>query len=292
MTRGITISSDAINLHKLASFRQALYNLSFTCKRQMKVRHSPRKRFGQNFLHDKQVIEQIIQAIHPQSTDNMLEIGPGLGALTQPLLRELDQLKAIEIDRDLQAYLPTLPGAQGKLIVIPADALTVDYSQFGEQVRVIGNLPYNISSPLLIHLLQQTACIEDMHFMLQKELVDRMASSHGCKAYGRLSVMVQYYCEVEHLFDVPPEAFDPAPKVNSAIVRMTPYQKSPYEKVAFADLERIVAVSFSMRRKTLNNNLKGLISAEQLLELGIDGIRRPEQISVAEYVCLAKFISK
>lgn len=256
------------------------------------MRHSPRKRFGQNFLQSRQVIDDIIQAINPQPTDNVLEIGPGLGALTQPLLRRLDRLTAVEIDWDLQQYLAELPIAQGKLHLISDDALKIDYSQFGTSLRVVGNLPYNISTPLLLRLLRYTPFIEDMYFMLQKEVVDRMAAEHGVKAYGRLSVMLQYHCEVEHLFDVPPEAFDPAPKVDSAIVRLTPYQTSPFEEVPVDQLESIVASSFAMRRKTLTNNLKGIISVDELHDLGIDGGRRPEQISVAEYVQLAKFISK
>jgi 16S rRNA (adenine1518-N6/adenine1519-N6)-dimethyltransferase len=256
------------------------------------VRHSPRKRFGQNFLQNKHVIDDILRAINPQATDNILEIGPGLGALTQPLLRQLNQLTAVEIDRDLQEYLASLPIAQGKLNLIAADALTIDYSQFGSNLRVVGNLPYNISTPLLIRLLSYTSSIEDMYFMLQKEVVDRMAAGPGSKAYGRLSVMLQYHCEVEHLFDVPPEAFDPQPKVDSAIVRLIPYRVSPFEPVAVEQLERIVASSFAMRRKTLTNNLKGIVSVAELNELHIDGGKRPEQISVAEYVQLAKFISK
>lgn len=255
------------------------------------MRHIPRKRFGQNFLQNQQVIQNILAAINPQPADNILEIGPGLGAITQPLLRQVNQLKAVEIDRDLQAYLQELPIAQGKLQLIAADALTVDYSQFGDNLRIIGNLPYNISTPLLIHLLQYTSHIQDMYFMLQKEVVDRMASGPGSRDYGRLSVMLQYHCEVEHLFDVPPEAFDPQPKVDSAIVRLIPYQDSPYPAVAVDKLGELVATSFGMRRKTLINNLKGTISAAELNELGIDGTKRPEQISIAEYVQLAKFIS-
>lgn len=256
------------------------------------MRHSPRKRFGQNFLQQGHIITDIVQAINPKAEDNMLEIGPGLGALTLPLLRQLKHLTAIEIDRDLQKYLMELPATQGKLTLIPADALTVDYSQFGPCLRVIGNLPYNISTPLLIHLLQYLPHIEDMYFMLQKEVVERMAAPHGTKAYGRLSVMLQYHCDVEHLFNVPPEAFDPQPKVDSAIVRLIPYSTPPFEAVEKEHLERIVASSFAMRRKTLNNNLKGIISASQLHDLGIDGGKRPEQISIAEYVQLAKFVSK
>ena len=256
------------------------------------MRHSPRKRFGQNFLHNRHIIDNILRAINPQANDNVLEIGPGLGALTQPLLRKLNHLTAVEIDTDLQQYLAELPIAQGKLQLISADALTIDYSQFGPKLRVVGNLPYNISTPILIHLLQFASYIEDMYFMLQKEVVDRMAAGPGSKAYGRLSVMLQYHCEVEHLFDVPPEAFEPQPKVDSAVVRLIPFKSSPFDSVAVEQLERLVASSFAMRRKTLTNNLKGIISFAELTELGIDGSKRPEQISVAEYVQLAKFISK
>jgi 16S rRNA (adenine1518-N6/adenine1519-N6)-dimethyltransferase len=256
------------------------------------VRHSPRKRFGQNFLQNAHIIDSILRAINPQPQDNVLEIGPGLGALTQPLLRKLDHLTAVEIDTDLQQFLAELPIAQGKLKLISADALTIDYSQFGPKLRVVGNLPYNISTPILILLLKFASYIEDMYFMLQKEVVDRMAAGPGSKAYGRLSVMLQYHCEVEHLFDVPPEAFEPQPKVDSAVVRLIPFQKSPFDTIAVEQLERLVASAFAMRRKTLTNNLKGIISFAQLAELGIDGNRRPEQISVAEYVQLAKFISK
>ncbi|MCW8409159.1 16S rRNA (adenine(1518)-N(6)/adenine(1519)-N(6))-dimethyltransferase RsmA [Legionella sp. PATHC035] len=255
------------------------------------MRHSPRKRFGQNFLQNRHIIDDIVRAINPQEEDNILEIGPGLGALTEPLLRRLNHLTAVEIDTDLQKYLAELPIAQGKLHLVAADALTLDYSQFGAQLRVVGNLPYNISTPLLIHLLGFASYIEDMHFMLQKEVVDRMAAQPGSKAYGRLTVMLQYHCAVEHLFDVPPEAFDPQPKVDSAVVRLIPHRVSPFEQVAVAQLERLVASAFAMRRKTLNNNLKGIITVEQLSTLGIDGNKRPEQISIQEYVQLAKFIS-
>ncbi len=257
----------------------------------VKVRHSPRKRFGQNFLQSQHVIDDILRSIHAQPDDNVLEIGPGLGALTEPLLRQLNRLTAVEIDRDLQQYLSELPIGQGKLHLVAADALTVDYSQFGEKLRVTGNLPYNISTPILIHLLRYAPFIEDMHFMLQKEVVERMAANPGTKDYGRLTVMLQYHCEVEHLFNVPPEAFDPQPKVDSAVVRLIPYSVSPFDFVPVGELERLVASAFAMRRKTLNNNLKGIISAEQLMALGVDGGRRPEQISVAEYVQIAKFIS-
>lgn len=256
------------------------------------MRHSPRKRFGQNFLQSQAVIDAILRAINPQQQDTILEIGPGLGALTQPLLKLVNSLTAVEIDRDLQAFLAALPIAQGKLNLISADALSLDYSQFGANLRVVGNLPYNISTPLLIHLLNYHAYIEDMYFMLQKEVVDRIAAKPGHKDYGRLTVMLQYHCEVEALFDVPPEAFDPKPKVNSAVVRLIPYKNFPFESVPIEDLKKLVASAFSMRRKTLINNLKGIVSAAQLEALGIEGTKRPEQISVAEYVQLAKFVSK
>jgi 16S rRNA (adenine1518-N6/adenine1519-N6)-dimethyltransferase len=255
------------------------------------VKHNPRRRFGQNFLHDAHVIDAIIKAIHPAPEDNVLEIGPGLGALTKPLLHKLDKLTAIEIDRDLQEYLTTLREAKGKLHLIGADALKVDYSQFGSALRIVGNLPYNISTPLLLRLMDYVSHIEDMYFMLQKEVVLRMSAHPRSKAYGRLSVMLQYYCEVEYLFDVPPEAFDPEPRVDSAIVRLSPYKIPPFEAVNRDALQRIVATAFSMRRKTLKNNLKGIVSSEQLCELGIIESMRPEDISVAEYVRLAKFIS-
>ena len=253
--------------------------------------HRPRKRFGQNFLQSQHVIDSIVRAFHPQPTDNVVEIGPGLGALTRPLLQGLNTLTAIEIDRDLQAHLTTLFQSSGQLSLINADALTFDYAQLGTHLRVIGNLPYNISTPLLMHLLSYSSYIDDMYFMLQKEVVERIAANPGCKAYGRLSVVVQYLCEVEMLFIVPPTAFHPEPKVESAVVRLMPYQTSPYPFVVFSELERLVACAFSMRRKTLANNLKPLLSASDIMALGIDPKLRPEQIPVKDYVQLAKFIS-
>lgn len=253
------------------------------------MKHRPRKRFGQNFLQDQYVIEKIIQTFHPQRTDSVVEIGPGLGALTQALLPCLEQLIAIEIDRDLQTHLQILPMAREKLIVIQADALMIDYSQWGKHIRIIGNLPYNISTPLLVRLLHYAHTIEDMHFMLQKEVVERLVATPGNKTYGRLSVIAQYFCEVEHVLDVPASAFYPQPKVESAVIRLTPYcrDQSPYEMVPFRVLERLVAQAFSMRRKTLANNLKPLLTAAMLNDLGIDARLRPEQISIADYVKMA-----
>lgn len=249
--------------------------------------HRPRKRFGQNFLHDQAVINSIVRAIAPQLNDCMVEIGPGLGALTQPLMTKLNALTAIEIDRDLHAGLLAFP----KLNVIHADALDVNYTELGDQLRLVGNLPYNISTPLILHLLHFAPAIIDMHFMLQKEVVTRLAAQPGSKSFGRLSVMVQYHCEVEHLFDVPPTAFDPPPKVESAIVRLTPYRQRPYPKVDLHVLEALVARAFSMRRKTLANNLKPILQASAIEALGIDPKQRPEQLSILDFVKLATLAS-
>lgn len=253
--------------------------------------HRPRKRFGQNFLQSPLIIEQILAALHLQADDNVLEIGPGMGAITTPLLQRLNTLKAIEIDRDLHAHLTHSLASVGHLTLINADALTVDYSQWGGNLRVIGNLPYNISTPLLLHLLSFMRTITDMHFMLQKEVVERLAGQPGTREYGRLSVMIQYHCEVAHLFDVPPESFYPAPKVNSAVLRLTPYRVSPFPDVEISMLQSVVAKAFSMRRKTLANNLKPMLSGRVLTELGIDPGLRPEQISVIDYVKLANYLS-
>lgn len=255
------------------------------------MKHKPRKRFGQNFLQNQSVIDNILRTFHPQPSDHVVEIGPGLGALTKPLLKVLNAMTAIEIDTDLQAYLTTIPEASLKLRLIGADALSYDYSQLGKQLRIIGNLPYNISTPLLLHLLHYVSHIDDMHFMLQKEVVERLAAVPGNKTYGRLSVIVQYFCEVEQLFTVPSSAFYPQPKVESAIVHMIPYHISPYPEVPFEALERLVACAFSMRRKTLANNLKPLITANELLAIGIDPQLRPEQITVIDYVRIAKIIT-
>jgi 16S rRNA (adenine1518-N6/adenine1519-N6)-dimethyltransferase len=256
------------------------------------VSHQPRKRFGQNFLQSQPVISQIMAILNLQPEDKVVEIGPGMGALTRPLMQSLNHLTAIEIDRDLQALLKEKWGATGRFHLVGADALTIDYSQWGKGLRVIGNLPYNISTPLLLHLLSFTNDIVDMHFMLQKEVVVRLAGQPGSRDYGRLSVITQYHCDVESLFDVPPDAFYPQPKVDSAIVRLTPYPVSPYPAVSMEDFQAVVAKAFSMRRKTLANNLKPLIKASELSALGIDPGLRPEQITVREFVNLSNYLSK
>jgi 16S rRNA (adenine1518-N6/adenine1519-N6)-dimethyltransferase len=272
----------------LLIYPQLLISFNLSKHNRSDVKHIARKRFGQNFLIDQSIITRLIHSIAPDPEDRMLEIGPGLGALTLPLLQRLKQLIVVEIDRDLQQYWSSSSYVDsGQLQIIAADALTLDYSQFGSPLRIVGNLPYNISTPLLMHLLQFTSLIQDMYFMLQKEVVDRMVALPGCRAYGRLSVMLQYCCEVSHVLDVPATAFDPAPKVASAFVRLSPYRSSPFEIVDRDRLAQVLRRAFAMKRKTLNNNLKGFISKEQWQALGIDSSLRPEALSVADYVKLA-----
>ena len=249
--------------------------------------HRPRKRFGQNFLHDPGVIDRIVRAIDPQPGQRLVEIGPGLGALTGPLLQAIKQMDAIELDRDL---VPKLADRFGeRLHLHNADALKFDFGQLAREhrLRVVGNLPYNISTPLIFHLLEQAQYVQDMHFMLQKEVVDRLAASPGGGDYGRLSVMVQQRCRVEHLFNVPPGAFHPPPKVVSAIVRLLPYETPPVPVAEPALFARIVAKAFSQRRKTLRNTLKGELDAESIQTCGIDPTRRAETLSIEEFGCLA-----
>ncbi|KTC64634.1 dimethyladenosine transferase (plasmid) [Legionella adelaidensis] len=253
--------------------------------------HQPRKRFGQNFLQDKNIINKILRSFNPKPDEFIVEIGPGLGALTLPLLQEVNSLVAIEIDKDLQKYLQAQPEAKNKLKIIDADALTINYSDFGHEIRVIGNLPYNISTPLLFSLLQSSQHIKDMLFMLQKEVVERLAAEPGTKDYGRLSIMVQYLCQVDYLFTVPAEAFFPPPKVESAIVSLTPYKKNPFTAVPVQQLEKLVAKAFSMRRKTLANNLKGFINLDILEKLNINPGLRPEQVTVEQYAQIAKLLA-
>lgn len=254
--------------------------------------HKARKRFGQNFLHDRQVIDRLVAAIAPKAGDNMVEIGPGQGALTAPLLEAVASLHAIELDRDLFAMLQTR-FAGGKLDLYSADALRFDFAALaeGRPLRVVGNLPYNISTPLLFHLFGFRQHIADMHFMLQQEVVDRLAAEPGNKSWGRLGIMAQYYCRVEKLFTVPPGAFKPPPKVMSAIVRLTPEppEVNADNPAFFAD---VVRASFAQRRKTLRNNLKALLPTEQLDKLQQDLTLRPEQLSVADYVRLSNRIGE
>jgi len=258
------------------------------------MNHRPRKRFGQNFLHDQNVIRGIVAAIHPQAGERLVEIGPGLGALTEPLLAVLGEMDAVELDRDL---VPRLQQQfAGALRTHNADALKFDFcsllAEGGEKLRVAGNLPYNISTPLIFHLLEQSHCIRDMHFMLQKEVVNRLAANPGGGDYGRLSVMVQYRCQVEKLFTVPPGAFNPPPKVDSAIVRLTPYAEPPYPADDEKLLGRVVTQAFGQRRKTLRNNMKGLLDAAAIEALGIDPGCRPETLSLEQFVALANAVAE
>ena len=223
--------------------------------------HKARKRFGQNFLEDDNVINNIVHAIAPQVGDNMVEIGPGLAALTRFLLPACQKLHVIELDRDLAARLPNTLAGLGELHLHQADALNFDFAQLASiehPLRIVGNLPYNISTPLIFHLLSFSHIVKDMTFMLQKEVVDRLAGEPSTADYGRLSVMVQYRCQVDWLLDVPPEAFNPPPKVQSAVVRLTPWQNSPYNCQNETLLQHIVSTAFNQRRKTLRNCLKGL----------------------------------
>lgn len=253
--------------------------------------HTPRKRFGQNFLQDPNIIRKIVTAANPKPDEQWVEIGPGLGALTVELLSQVKHLTAIELDRDLISPLTVLCAPHGELILIEADALTFDFVELaaGKKLRIIGNLPYNISSPLIFHLLAQLQVIDDMYFMLQKEVVDRLAADPGSKVYGRLSIMVQYFCQVTALFEVPPHAFFPAPQVTSAIVRLQPHSQIPY---VANDLERfgaIVRQAFSYRRKNLRNALTGVLDNAGFAALQIDPQARPEQLSVEDFVRIANF---
>ena len=248
--------------------------------------HQARKRFGQNFLHDEGVIHQIVRAIDPQPQDKLIEIGPGMSALTQPLMLAVQHLQVIEIDRDLVQYLQKRYSAE-QLSIISADVLTVDFSQFGSGLRIVGNLPYNISSPLLFHLMQFADQIIDQHFMLQKEVVERMVAKPGDALYGRLSIMLQARYRMQKLFDVAPEAFDPAPKVTSAVVRMRPLKADrPQAKNAMV-FEKVVAQAFSQRRKMLRRTLAQWAPHIDWEQVGIDPTDRAEHLSLHQYIALS-----
>ncbi|MDH5170845.1 MAG: 16S rRNA (adenine(1518)-N(6)/adenine(1519)-N(6))-dimethyltransferase RsmA [Gammaproteobacteria bacterium] len=249
--------------------------------------HRARKRFGQNFLQDTGVINSIVRAIHPQADDHLVEIGPGQGALTSQLAASTCQLDVIELDRDL------VPGLLAAFSVYPrfrlhsADALKFDFAALvtdARPLRVVGNLPYNISTPLIFKLLENAAIIRDMHFMLQLEVVDRLAAKPGSKDWGRLGIMAQYHCQVDKLFEVPPEAFNPRPKVQSAIVRLAPWPESPWPPCDTGLLRQVVQAAFGQRRKTLRNNLKGLIDVGHLESLGIDPGARAETLELAQFI--------
>jgi 16S rRNA (adenine1518-N6/adenine1519-N6)-dimethyltransferase len=253
--------------------------------------HRPRRRFGQNFLHDRGIIERMLRAIAPAPEQTLVEIGPGRGALTLPLLERVRQLQVVELDRDLVATLETLPqAADGRLRVHQGDALGVDFTRFvprGERLRVVGNLPYNISTPLVFHLLDQAEAIADMHFLLQREVVARMAATPGGREYGRLSVMVQAHCRVESLFDVPPGAFYPAPKVMSRFVRLVPHARPPVSIHHPQQFAEVVSLAFSGRRKTLRNALRGRLDAAAIAAADVDPAERAERLPLAAFARLA-----
>ncbi len=258
----------------------------------MSDKHIPRKRFGQNFLKDQGVISKIVRSLNPQPDENLVEIGAGLGALTKCVLELIPHLNVIEIDNDLSAKLQDTY-ASSSLTVYQEDALRFDFSKLYEgqtkKCRIFGNLPYNISTPLLFHLLTFAPHIQDMLFMLQKEVVMRMAAAHNTDDYGRLSIMIQYTCQVQHLFDVGPHAFSPPPKVTSSIVRLIPWgdnRPHPFAKNE-KQFSQIVATAFSHRRKTLKNAIQTIVPHEIIEKVGIDPIRRPETLSIAEFIAIS-----
>jgi 16S rRNA (adenine1518-N6/adenine1519-N6)-dimethyltransferase len=257
--------------------------------------HTARKRFGQNFLHDHNIIYSIISHIQAEENQHWVEIGPGQGALTAPLLAQNVQLDVVELDRDLVSLLQRKFSIQTNLTIHSADALNFDFAGLakqGEKLHVIGNLPYNISTPLLFHLLSSSNCIEDMHFMLQKEVVDRICAAPGSKQYGRLSVMMQYYCEGELLFDVPPESFDPIPKVMSAIIRLVPHAQPPVVVTNMETFAQVVSHAFSQRRKTIRNSLKNLLTEEDIAGLGINPSARAETLGLEAFAQLSNLTAQ
>lgn len=255
----------------------------------MDIKHLAKKRFGQNFLEDHQVLRDMVSAISPKQTDNLVEIGPGLGALTRYLLDEIDQITVIEIDRDLVNYLKK-EFSSDQLTIHSNDALKFDFTSLvkaNQRIRVVGNLPYNISTPLLFHLFDQIDSIEDMHFLLQKEVVQRITAPVGSTHYGRLSVMSQYYCAVESLFDVGPDAFNPHPQVNSAYLRLMPHRPIRTSASNIKQLEYVVREAFNHRRKTIGNSLKHLVTTEMFADCQINPKKRPQELSVEEYISLS-----
>jgi 16S rRNA (adenine1518-N6/adenine1519-N6)-dimethyltransferase len=252
--------------------------------------HVPRRRFGQNFLVDRATIERIVAAIDPRRDDHVVEIGPGLGALTGPLLDRVEHLHVVELDRDLSARLrETYPPE--RLTVHQANALRFDFETLPTPLRVVGNLPYNVSTPLLFHVAAVAARCADLHFMLQREVVDRMVAEPASPEYGRLSVMLQYRFRMTRLFTVGAGAFRPAPKVSSAVVRLAPRPVQELSAVNESDFSKVVAKAFSMRRKTLKNALSGLIPSATLAELGIDPGQRAEVLPVAAFVTIANRVA-
>ncbi len=251
-----------------------------------------RKRFGQHFLHDQQIIQRIVDQFHPRNDEKIVEIGPGRGALTETLLQRIDQLHAIEIDRDLIGYLSNRFSSEG-LMLHQVDILNFDFAalvQNDKKLRLIGNLPYNISTPLLFHLVNYASSITDMCFMLQKEVVTRLTAQPGNKDYGRLTVMMGCHCAIEHILDVPPESFTPPPKVDSSVVRIIPHARVKYPACETPKFAQLVKRAFNQRRKTLRNSLKDIVDEAAFFKAGIDSSRRPEQLAIEEFARLAESI--
>ena len=259
----------------------------------MNLKHRPRKRFGQNFLIDQPIIQRIVAAIDPCQEDNLIEIGPGMAAITEHLVKRCPTMTVVELDRDLIDYLQNKFEHYPNLTIVSGDALQTDFEQFfqGQKLRLVGNLPYNISTPLLFHLLAVRDLIQDMHFMLQREVVDRLAAKPGDKAYGRLSVMIQYHCRVMPLIPVPPSSFRPAPKVQSAVVRLTPHSSITLPADNLKLLSQVVNLSFQQRRKTLKNSLTLFTGHLPSVDNIIDLTQRPQQLSVQQFVQLANAIN-
>jgi len=252
--------------------------------------HVARKRFGQNFLVDRGIIDAIVSAIDPRRGDTVVEIGPGLGAITEPLLARLDHLHVVEIDRDLIARLRK-QHTRERMTIHEGDALAFDFATIGTDLRLVGNLPYNISTPLLFHLAEYAGSVRDMHFMLQREVVERMVAAPGDSDFSRISVMLQYRFHIEWLIDVPPESFDPPPRVRSAVVRLIPRDVSELNAQDPGKLAMVVQTAFSQRRKMLRNTLKGILGDAGFAELGIVPTQRAEDIAVADYVRIANHLT-
>lgn len=256
--------------------------------------HQAKKRFGQNFLHDDGVISKIVDAINPEPGENLIEIGPGLGALTEPVIDRAGAISVVELDRDLAHRLRHHPFLASKVTIYEEDALKFNFGEIASKdqpLRIFGNLPYNISTPLIFHLLTFKDSVQDMHFMLQKEVVQRMAAGENTKAYGRLSIMTQYQCQVIPVMQIGPEAFKPAPKVDSAIVRLIPHReiKNPVKDINA--LNQVCLAAFNQRRKTIRNSFKKLFTVEQLASLGIDASLRAENLPISDYIKLANFLT-
>ena len=253
------------------------------------MKHIAKKKFGQNFLKDAAIIHSIIQSINPLLNDLLIEIGPGLGALTKPLLEKTNRLLAIELDRDIVSWMEN-EYSKKNITIFNEDVLNFNFNQFDQKIRVVGNLPYNISTPILFKCIDNILNIKDLHFMLQKEVVDRMVAIPSSPEYGRLSVMLQYYFAMEHLVDVPKESFEPEPKVESSFVRLIPYEQYPFIANNIEQFARIVKEAFSQRRKTIRNTLKSFISENDFEKIGINPRLRAENLSVSDFVKISNYL--